>query len=137
MTVRVPFSPVGLLVVIVASGVALWAGPDLTVAVPASIVAVAGGVGLLALAIRTSRPPLRAPPPALPVASHDHLRSLFHPGRIGREAMVFALDRLERLGPHPTLPARRTEELERLRSLSLAEFRAYVRARLDALEAGT
>jgi hypothetical protein len=124
-----------LAIAFVATAVAVWADTNLAVAVPAA------GVALIAAALlfldawaAGGRPILRASvrrPPAL----HDSLRVAFRSGRMGRETVVDLLDRLERAGPNPELPARRPEELASLARLSPAEFRDYLRQRLDELEA--
>ncbi len=122
------------LIAAVAIVVAIWAGRNVTIAIPAAAVAV--GSGLLLLVEVWGIPPA-ARPGDVSVGGSPRItvRDLFRTGRLGREEIVELLDRLERAGPNPQLPGRGTEELDRISRLSRAEFRAYVRQRLGELEA--
>ncbi len=59
----------------------------------------------------------------------------FLSGPMGRELLVYRLDRLERAGPTPGLPTRTHQEIAGIVGLSPSEFRDYLRGRLEALEA--
>ncbi len=118
-----------------AVGVAVWAGGNLRVAVPVAAIAVAAAGLLFVDAWAELGGPLleaRSPPPPSP---RDDLRRTFRTGRMGREELVEFLDRLEREGPNPSLPRRRSEEVRELLRLSPREFRGYLAQRLDDLEA--
>jgi hypothetical protein len=124
-------------VALLSTGVAVWAGDNFAVAVPAATVAVlAAGLLIADAALGGSR---MARPPG-DVAGPEEvgmLRAWFRSGRLGREAITELLDHLERAGPNPELPRRRAEEMSRLAQLPYAEFRSYVRQRLDDLESRT
>jgi len=122
------------LVAVIAIGIAVWAGRNVVVAIPAAAVAI--GAGLLLLVEVWGVPPATRPMPG-PLGQNPRatVRDLFRSGRIGREEIVELLDRLERAGPTPRLPGRSAEEVERLARLSRPEFREYVRGRIDDLEA--
>jgi hypothetical protein len=131
-------SPIGWVLPAVAIGatvLAVWAGSNLAVAIPAAALAVLAAGLLFAgawLDERRQAPrrsPLRAPP------ENYRLRSALRSGRLGREELVTALDRVERTGPHPDLPSRTARELEALAHLSPRDFQDYLRTRLDDLEA--
>jgi hypothetical protein len=116
-----------------AAAVGIWAGPNYGVAVPAALVAV--GLGGLAFweSSRQEGRPVTAPTPAYdggPVG----VRSWFVEGTLGREEIILLLDRLDREGPNPYLPARPPAELRRLVELPTDTFRKYVQARLDQVE---
>lgn len=119
----------------VAGGIAIWAGPNFAIAVPAGVIAViaaglllvVGGVpGITGGSIRV----------VASASSVDagSLRPLFRRGGLGREAILEEVDRIERAGPNPWLPSRRPEETARIREMPEEEFRRYVRERLDRLE---
>jgi hypothetical protein len=123
------------LIAIVAIGLAIWAGPNLATAVPAAAVGLIAASLLFLDAWSTAGRPIV---PALGRRSPetvDGIRSAFRSGVMGREKLIDLLDRLDRAGPTPYLPARRTEEIRALVRLSPSEFRDYLRQRLDALEA--
>lgn len=119
---------------VTAAGVAVWAGPELSIALPAGVLA-ALAASLLFVEVGTSHasfPSLRASRPLPP--STAYLRRAFTFGRLGRETILETLDRLERTGPNPGLPARDPAETRRILRMPRREFRAYLRARLDRLE---
>lgn len=118
----------------VATGIAIWAGPNFVIALPASVSAVlaASLVFLEAGTAWVPSPSSRAVPP-LP-STTGSLRRAFHSGRLGREGIVDTLDRLERAGPNPDLPARRLEETGRILRMPEREFREYLRTRIAQLE---
>lgn len=118
----------------VATGIAVWAGPNVSVALPAAVVAVIAASLLFievgANRISSARLRRAAPSPS----AVGTLRRAFTSGRLGREAIVDTLDRLERAGPNPNLPARQLEETGRILRMSEREFREYLRTRVDQLE---
>ena len=124
-----------LLVAGAATVVAVDAGSNLLVAVPAGIVAVTFA-GLLLLTslgeVAWRRPPsMRLEPPN----TTSSLRAAFRAGRAGRISIVVELDRLERRILDPRLPTRSAAEEDRIRHLSVPEFRSYLSARLDQMDA--
>lgn len=117
-----------------ATGVAVWAGTNTSIAAPAAAVAVfaAGAMFVDAwLRARAAEPP---DPPAPVEDDPIPFRLGFRSGRLGREDIIETLDRIERTGPDPLLPVRTPQEVAALTSLSRSEFRAYVRRRVDDLE---
>lgn len=135
---RLPFGWLLVALAAVATALALWAGSNLALAVPAGVVAVAAAAFLFGEAWLRHGTRRAVPATPLPAAdSASALRTNFRSGPLGREAIVVLLDRLEREGLHPELPARRPAEFARFARLSPAEFRRYVRDRLDELEAGS
>lgn len=131
-------SPVGWWVpgvAVVATILAIAAGRNLAVAIPAASVAVAAAAIVLASA-PFGRGPLRASAPPAPVRSEpDRLRFAFRSGELGRADLVALLDRLEREGPRPDLPTRSVAELEEIVRLPAREFDGYVLQRVEELEA--
>jgi hypothetical protein len=130
-------SPVGWglpTLAVVATGIAYWAGPNLVLALPAACLAVAAagllfvGAGFDAAERRRTRAPARWRPEVF------RLRSAIRSGPLGREELVTTLDRVERSGPSPDLRTRSADEMQALIRVSPAEFRAYLRARIDDLE---
>jgi hypothetical protein len=120
---------------VAATLVALDAGSNLSVAIPAGVAAVvaagllfAGSLGEVAW----RSPPSREVEPPMATST---LRAAFRSGRSGRLSIVLELDRIERLSTRPNLPMREAREEAELRRMSPSEFRAYLNARLDALEA--
>jgi hypothetical protein len=119
-------------------GVAVWAGSNLEIGAPA-----ATGAAVLAVLVlvtgwdrRTRARRVegifrRAPPTEVP------LRAAFTYGRLGREEIILALDRIERVGPNPTLPTRTGDELAELVDRPTADFAEYVEERIADLEART
>jgi hypothetical protein len=118
-----------------AVAVALLAGRNLVVAIPAAALAVV--IASLAFASAWSE---RAEAPAdAPVAARtdtDRLRLAFRSGRIGREEIVVTLHRLERTFRDAGLPPPTVAEMGRVAALPPDEFLQFVRERLDRLEAG-
>jgi hypothetical protein len=128
----------GLVVLaVVATGVAVWAGNNFTVALPSAGIAVMAA-SLLFLDVEIRRPARagRAPTGISPTQPNQ-IRQAFLSGQLGREKLVGLLDRLERSGPNPTLPPRRYEELQSIVAMSRTEFQQYLTARLEYLEART
>jgi hypothetical protein len=117
-----------------AVALAVFAGPVLIVAVGAGLVATLAVALLLLVPMRhLARPASKLAPPPVPAVPFSLIES-FRAGRAGREEIVHVLDRIERAGPRPNLPVTTDEEVARLRALSHAEFRAYVRGRLTVIE---
>jgi hypothetical protein len=126
----------GLLAAIAAAstGLAVWAGDNFAVAVPAATAAVLAAGFLFAEAWFERSRTVRLPEGGSEPKEVETVRVAFRSGRLGREAIADLLDRLERAGPNPELPGRQAEETRRLMQMPLAEFRNYVRYRLDDLE---
>ncbi len=139
---NVPRSFVGLLVLaLVAAGLAVWAGPNLVLAVPCAVAAL-----LLAAAMvydgwqRGSSRSRTAP--GLPAtlgggdAGPSALPSFPEIGgsRFSREEIVLQLDLVERTIRNPSLPAHPLEDLDRLSTLPRRDFVEYVRRRVEELE---
>jgi hypothetical protein len=118
----------------IATAVALLAGKNLSVAVPAAAVAVAAAA-LLILSAWTERARASAPPPTVPPGDADRIRRAFRSGRIGREELVATLHRLELRFIDPGLPPLSVKQLERIVEMSPDEFLRYVRNRIARLEA--
>ncbi len=131
---RLPFGWFAPAVAIAATGIAVWAGSDLRIAVPATAIAVtAAGFLLAEVALRTFRPRPSAPaPPSVDVKAN--LGRAFRSSRFGRVEILVTLDRVERILKNPGLPGRSLEEIESVVRLPPADFRAYVRRRLSDLE---
>ena len=130
-------SPVGWVlpaVAGVATVVAVVASPDPTVAVLAGAIAVAAAAMMVAQAWSERADPER-PVPQVPRSESDRFRTALHSGRIGREDIAIVLNRLERRFRDPGLGLPMTAELAEIAELSPAQFRSYVRDRLDRLEA--
>jgi len=113
--------------------VAIVAGSDYAVAVPFAVGAVAAAALSLVEAVRGTGW-AEAPSPRRWDDRAAGVRAWFHRGRLGREEILQLVDRLDRAGDHPELPVRRSEEVARLVRLPDAQWRAYVNARLDAIE---
>ncbi len=130
-----PLSALVGAVAAVATGVAVWAGTNFALALPAATVAVAAAAFLFV----ESMPSVvrRGRPPGTPRSSGevDRIRTAFRTGRVGRELIISLLDNYERTGPNPAFAGRRPEEQVRLVQLPGDEFREYVRGRIDELEA--
>lgn len=122
---------------LLATAGAIAAGRNAEIAAPVSAVAIAAAgwlfLGAWDVRSRRGRPHGPAPPEEFPGSA----RALFASGRLRREALIEAIDRLERLGPSPALPLRSPGETDRLTGLSPEEFREYLRKRLDRLEGAT
>jgi hypothetical protein len=124
-----------LLVAAGLAGVAVWAGPNLTLAAPAASGAVLVGSLLLFLAWEGhARQSLARSKARASLASEVGVRVSFRSGPFGREEVVLLLDRIERLGPTPTLPSRSEEDLAGIVQLPAAEFVDWVDRRITDLE---
>jgi hypothetical protein len=124
------------LVALLASGLAIAAGTNASVALPVAAVAVGAGALLLVEVVGRTRWPPGRPLPALP-ADPARVRSSLRAGEYGRPALVLLLDNLERSGGNPHRPNTSLDELARLRALSPEEFRRYLTARVNELERQT
>jgi hypothetical protein len=117
----------------VAAAVAIVAGPNNAVAVPAALVAIAAaGLAFWEAAQSGGRPSGLAIAP--PMTAPFGVRAWFAGGSFGRESIVLLLDQLDRAGPHPGLAARPMSEVRRLARMPPREFCAFVRNRLDVIE---
>lgn len=131
------FTGGGLLlgVAAVAIGIAIWAGPNLSIAAPAAAFAtLAAGLLLVGAWLDTREGEQRRFRPRSEPEMF-RLRSALRSGPLGREELVTTLDRVERMGPSPDLAPRTPQQMEHLVRLSPPEFREYLRSRLDDLEA--
>jgi len=121
-------------VAVVATAFAIWAGDNLSLAAPAAVVALLAA-GLLfvegVLGLGRGARPLEGGALGKDAGT---VRTAFRSGRLGREAILDLLDRLERVGPSPELSVRRTEETNRIVRMPSDEFQNYLRQRLDDLE---
>jgi hypothetical protein len=132
---RVPFGWFVPALGAAAAGIAIWAGSNLSVALPAGALAVAAAAFLLVDAgLRSASPSRRAPAPT-PTNPKRNLRAAFRSAGFGREVILDAVDRVDRILLRPELPTRSIEESQRVQRMSPEEFRAYLRDRLDAIEA--
>lgn len=89
------------------------------------------------LAVASSLGPRAPPAPVGPKVVQIPLfsvREALRSGGLGREDLVYLLDRLERVSVRPTLPIRRSEEVEGIVSASEQEFLRYLEARVRELE---
>jgi hypothetical protein len=130
--------PSGWFLVVVAAiavAIAIWAGPNLTIAIPAAAFATLAGGLLFVGAWLELEEGARRRTPSRWEPDVFRLRSAMRSGPLGREEIVTTLDRVERMGPTPDLPARSPQQMELIVRLPPAEFRKYLRGRLDDLEA--
>jgi hypothetical protein len=130
-------SPFGWLLpalAVVATGIAIWADDNFTLAVPAAVAAVLAAALLFVEAVLARSRSTRPSEWGTTETEAGTMRAAFRSGRLGREAVVDLLDRLERDGPNPNLPARRIEETRELVRMSSRDFRNYLRQRLESLE---
>jgi hypothetical protein len=121
---------------VAAAAVAVVGGDYLPLAVPAGAAAVAlAALLFLSPAGAMARDPPARPRLGAPIATST-LRVAFRAGRAGRATIVAELDRIERRGGNPNLPARSIEEERTIRQMEAAAFRNYVSERLRAIETG-
>ncbi len=115
--------------------VAIWTQSNTGLALVAAATAiVAASLLFVEVGMRGWNPPVRTTHPSGPGPS-DKVRAAFASGRLGRESMVALLDRLSRTTSDPTHPSTSLEQLETIVRMSPEDFRAYVRARVEYLEA--
>jgi hypothetical protein len=117
----------------VATGVAVLAGTNLAIALPAAAVAVISAA-LLFAELGADRAGAGPASEARSGTDIDRLRLAFQSGRIGREEIVLALVRLERRSVDPGLRMPSAEELRRIVDLPRDGFLGYVRSTVDRLE---
>jgi hypothetical protein len=121
-------------VAVAATIVAVVAGGNLSLALPSAAIAILAAALLFARSwSRRARAPEPSPPPAR--SDTDRLRLAFHSGRLGREEVAIALNRLERSFLDPNAAPPPLDELSRVAALPPDQFRSYVRGKLDRLEA--
>jgi hypothetical protein len=123
-------------VALLGAGVAVAAGTNETIALPAAAICVGAGALLLVVVVERTHWPAGAPPRSVP-ADPARVRTSLRSGAFGRAELVSLLDRLDRAGGSPNLPSSSVEELERLQALSPEEFRDYLGARVGDLERRT
>jgi hypothetical protein len=116
-------------------GLAIWAGPNIPLALPAAALAILFLGLLFLLAWSDSEPRRRPTTPRVWEPDVSRLRTAIRSGPLGREEIVTTLDRVERMGPTPDLPTRGVDEMDRLTHVSPQEFRSYLRRRIEELEA--
>ena len=120
-----------------ATGVAIWAGPNLSIAVPAAVIAVvAAALLFLEVALRSGTGRSRLSAESLPPRPAA-MRTAFVSGRLGRERLVLLLDVLDRRAGVSDRGPRSPDEIDRFSLMPPEEFRAYLRGRVDDLEART
>lgn len=120
----------------VAAGIAVAAGTNEAVVVPAAAVAVGAGALLLVGVVEQTRWPSPRPRTAS-TPDLGHVRSSVGAGAHGRTELIALLDHLDRASGGPRLASRSSEELAHLQALSPEEFRAYLSARVGELERRT
>ncbi len=133
-----------LLAALGVAALAIWAGPNLAVALPAAVGAATLGAVMVLDGWRSgSRAPRGSP--GLPTAvtgsgsvpsSGGSLPAL-DGSRFDREELVLLLDQIDRSVRNPHLPSHRPDDLERIAALPHDAFVAYVRDRVAELEAGS
>jgi len=117
--------------------VAVLAGPNEAVAIPAATVAVAAAGLALWDSVRTRSPEPSLAAPVEEAVPGEGTDAWFGEGVMGQEAIVLLLDRIDRALVHPTLPTRDFRELAQLSGLPREEFLGYMESRLAELEAGS
>ncbi|MEM0129040.1 MAG: hypothetical protein QXG65_02590 [Thermoplasmata archaeon] len=140
MTSISPQTVVLLLFSVAAAGVAVALPSSVTVGEAAGAVAIA--LALLAGASHylASRPVDGSAPASVDVEPTYHplgsseIETALRGGPFEREAVVLALDSIERNGPKPDLPSTPVAEMRRVTHLPAEEFRAYLEGRIRAIE---
>ena len=120
----------------VATGLAVAAGTNASLAIPAATAAVAAGALFLVGVVEQTRWPSGRPLPTVPV-DPARVRSSLAAGPRGRPALVYLLDNLERSGGTMNVPVPSDAELRHLAQLSREEFRQYLTDRVNDLEGRT
>ncbi len=118
----------------VGSGVAVWAGPNLAVAVPAAVLAIAMGVvvGVSRVVGVPVAEPVRVEIPE--TTSLVVLEKALTSGPLGRAYVLELMDGLERKLRDRNAPVRAAAERQRLLRSPDPVFRAFVEKRLAELE---
>lgn len=132
---RSPFSWGLVAVAAIAAAVAIWTRSNTGLALAAASVALLAAVLIFVeVGIRTWSPfgRVAAPSSRNPL---DVVREAFDSGRLGRESVVALLDRLYWTSLNPDRPMTTIEQLDSIARMSPAEFREYVRVRVEYLEA--
>jgi hypothetical protein len=124
-------------IAVVATAVAVAAGPNDSLALGAAAVAIlaAGLVFVGGISDQTGVP--SALPSLRPSPETDRLRAAIRSGPLGREYVLDTLDRVERAGPNPDLPFRTVPVTDALVALPYDQFLRYLRGRVEALEEET
>jgi len=116
-----------------ATALAILARGDFVAEVILAALAVAAAGLTVAFALGPRGPPEFEKPRFLPVplmSAREALRS----GELGREELVYLLDRLERVSVRPTLPIRKPEELAAIVGVPEDVFLGYLESRIRELE---
>ncbi len=119
-----------------AAGIAVVAGTNLPVVVPAAAVAVGAASLLLVGVVERVRWPATGPVSSAP-GDVGRVRASMSSGAWGRADLVALLDHLDRSEAGKLLPSTSREEIARLQRLSREEFREYLRVRVSDLERRT
>jgi len=123
-------------VAVVAAGVAIAAGPNQGLALPAAAIAVTAAALLLVGVVERTRWP---PTLLLPELSADpaRVRASIEAGASGRTDLIALLDRLDRQSGARQFSSTSPKELARLQTLSGEEFQEYLSVRVGDLEQRT
>ncbi len=135
-----PLTTVLIVLAAAAAGIALVVSGNLALQESAATLAVTFGL-LAGVAHYIKSAPARSPthavveiePTYAPLGTEEIERAL-RGGPFDREAVVLALDSIERSGPRPELPSTPIDEMRRVTHLPAKEFRAYLAGRLETLE---
>jgi len=120
-------------IAILAGGLAVAGGTNVSVVLPTAFIAVVAASLLLVDVVGRTRWPPGRPLPTVP-ADVARVRSSFGAGQEGRPALVLLLDNLERSTGNPHRPNPTMEEMARLRALPPEQFRKYLTERVSSLE---
>ncbi len=132
---RTPFGWGLVALAVGATAIAIWAGPNLAIALPGAVAAVASA-GLLFAEVAMGSAASRGHRGRTgPGPDPSDVRVALVSGSLGREKLVLTLDLLERAGRIAEARSPQPESLDDIRAMSAEEFRTYLRSRLDSLEA--
>jgi hypothetical protein len=123
-------------VAILATLLAIDAGTNAGVAIPAGAAAATAGALLLGgIVERTRWPRVRE----MPTLREDpmRVRTMVAAGTLGRPSLIRLLDALQRTGVSPDASPASPEEIARLQGLSREKFREYLNSRVSDLERRT
>jgi hypothetical protein len=130
---KAPFGALFPAVAIALAIAAVASEANYGISFPAAVGAViAASFALWDAARRSARPDV--PPARRPEPELVGVRAWIGHGVVGRTEILLLVDRIDRGTDHPDLPIRSDAEVDRLVRLSPEQFRAYVNARLDAIE---
>jgi len=121
------------LVAAFATVLAILARGDFVIEVMLATLAVTAAGLTVAFALGPRGPPEFEKPRFVPVPLMS-VREALRSGALGREELVYLLDRLERVSVHPTLPIRKPEELAAIVSVPEDVFLGYLESRVRELE---